>query len=334
MIDATEFLESSKLGYIDEVEEILLLDRTLLNSSDINGFTALSLAADYGHELIVHALLNQEGIEIDEIDKWGNTALIAAANRGYDDIVQALIENNANINARNHSRCDSALTLAACKGHQAIVARLLHSKADANSQNHYGSTALTSAVEKNNENIVRLLLTNNAATDVNYADNEADTALIIAAKAGLMNMMDILLSETGGIDVDVKNNIGRNCLYYAEERFGRDRALRSFNFSMRKNFLGLTAALFHGLQAAGARAKPGVSRGTDRKNKRDRSKSRSSVRTAGTTVAAVGAASKEGTRTMPLPVGLRSMVRCMEDCYWVRSMLEFIYFYQHEERLN
>jgi ankyrin repeat protein len=96
-------------------------------------YTALILAAEYGHLECVKLLVEAEAA-LDLDNKFGKTALIMAAENGKDAIVRLLCESGANVNALS-KRGVSALMLAAVKGHFAVVKILTEHSADIRIEN-------------------------------------------------------------------------------------------------------------------------------------------------------------------------------------------------------
>ena len=82
------------------------IDRLLCNTEvnvdviDVNGRTALMLAALNGHTDIVNALAGTHGANVDAVNRDGRTALMLAASEGHTATVNALAgTHGANVDA-------------------------------------------------------------------------------------------------------------------------------------------------------------------------------------------------------------------------------------------
>ena len=89
--------------------------------------TALSWAADRGHQGVVKLLL-EKGAAVDLKNSDGETALCLAAYGGHEAVVKMLLEKGAAVDL-NNSDGETALSLAAGRGHEAVVKLLLEQEA-------------------------------------------------------------------------------------------------------------------------------------------------------------------------------------------------------------
>ncbi|MFO0110279.1 MAG: ankyrin repeat domain-containing protein [Alphaproteobacteria bacterium] len=111
-----------------------------LEARDNNGFTALILAAIYGHTDTARALLTA-GAEIEARDVWGNTALMRAANKGRTATLQVLLAAGAESEARDNDGY-TPLHRAARNGRTATARALLAAGAESEARDNDGFTAL------------------------------------------------------------------------------------------------------------------------------------------------------------------------------------------------
>nr|KAI8750038.1 transient receptor potential cation channel subfamily A member 1-like [Biomphalaria glabrata] len=95
----------------------------LLNEADINGLTALHVAAYYGHTRIVHLLL-QRGAVVCR-DYSGNSALHLASSKGFTSTMRALVSVHSNLIDESNRDGDTPLHMAARNGHAIAVLYLL-----------------------------------------------------------------------------------------------------------------------------------------------------------------------------------------------------------------
>jgi ankyrin repeat protein len=102
-----------------------------LNQQTNDGFTALMLSSQNGHQEIVQMLLKIEQININQQNEDGLTALMAASGRGNLDIVKLLIAKGLDVNKVGDSG-GTAVVYAASDGHVEVVKVLISANADVN----------------------------------------------------------------------------------------------------------------------------------------------------------------------------------------------------------
>ncbi|KAL2081407.1 hypothetical protein ACEWY4_023260 [Coilia grayii] len=176
--------------------------RTMLEHSDIEGWTALRSAAWGGHAEAVRLLL-EAGAEVDGCDADGRTALRAAAWGGHEEILLTLLDHDAQVDKADREG-RTPLIAAAFMGHKEAVEILLDAGAEADLADGDGRTALSVAAlcvpggGRGYGEVVSLLLERGA--DPEHRDRDGMTPLLLAAYEGHEEVSELLLEA--GADVD------------------------------------------------------------------------------------------------------------------------------------
>ena len=190
-----------------------------VNSQDNTGNTPLHIAAWQGNFAITKLLLNK-GADINKTNSFGNTPLHEALKvKDNDDIVEYLVNCDADVNAKN-SYGNTPLHIAAgMNSSPDVILLLIESGALVNSRNKIGNTPLMEALEKENKEMVFLLVNNDA--DI-FAINNArlSPAHLALSKGvdtinwffstGLINAMDN--NGRTPLHIAVENNMGLDIL--------------------------------------------------------------------------------------------------------------------------
>ncbi|XP_030375768.1 ankyrin repeat and KH domain-containing protein mask isoform X4 [Scaptodrosophila lebanonensis] len=116
----TPLMEAASGGYI-EVGRVLLDKGADVNAAPVptSRDTALTIAADKGHQKFVELLLSR-GASVEVKNKKGNSPLWLAAHGGHLSVVELLYNHNADIDSQDNRRV-SCLMAAFRKGHTKIV---------------------------------------------------------------------------------------------------------------------------------------------------------------------------------------------------------------------
>ena len=125
-------------------------------------------------------MLIELGANVNKVMDTGGTPLYIAAQYGDEDVVQALIEASADVNKAEVDDCVTPLCVAAFRGHEAVVRSLIEASVDVNKAMDNGGTPLYVAARENHETVVRALI--EAGADVNKAADNGATPLIMATR--------------------------------------------------------------------------------------------------------------------------------------------------------
>lgn len=162
MDETQEMMGAAMEGSVARLAELLQGDPALIHQIDGDGWTALHLAAYFGHEPAVEALLARgANVGLRSQNALHNLPLHAAAAGEADEGVKC-----------------------------AILARLLGAGADVNAVQHGGFTALHAAAQNGETEMAELLITRGA--DVNARTERGLTPLGVALEAGQTGMAHLL----------------------------------------------------------------------------------------------------------------------------------------------
>jgi ankyrin repeat protein len=217
-------------NYLDYLNEILLNKQIDINIKDLYGYTLLTLAIKKNKIQIVELLLLHNA-DPNLLDNNGYTPLLFAIKENNIEIIKLLLLHNADPNLESSKSTPLLLAIDNIE----IVKLLIMNKVkldkdiilyidkildkDITKQNikeliltnmpdKYGYTPLTYAVENNEIETVKLLLTKQACIDL--LDNNGNTALFIAITLGNIEMIKLLLNN--GANPNILYNNGNTVL--------------------------------------------------------------------------------------------------------------------------
>ncbi len=207
----TPLIWAAFYGNEDMVELLLKYDKNP-NAREPLGRTALSFAAENGHEVIVGKfILLEEKMNRDSPDSYSHTPLSYAARQGHLKTVQLLLQFGVDPNVQSETG-QTPLLHAVWNGHLGIVILLLaEKKVDCDHRNKFGRTPLSYAAERGHLKIFQLLLGHGA--DLELKDNLHRTPLAYAAGRSNLKIVQLLLEH--GADLESKDDLHRTPLAYA-----------------------------------------------------------------------------------------------------------------------
>ena len=205
----TPLFHAAKRGHIDVVKLLqgtATLDKTVVN--DVDRRTALSVAAEYGHEAVVGSLLQISHEKVALKDLLGLTPFCYAAQGGHTGIMQLLSDTGKIDPNSKDNRGQTALHLAVSTS-QAEAAHVLlrTSKVDVNAKDTHGSTPLHLAVQERRKRMIQILL-HRPDVDVNLKDDKLGRTPLHYAALNSDEEIVRLLLDVGAGDVSLKDNEG------------------------------------------------------------------------------------------------------------------------------
>jgi ankyrin repeat protein len=239
-------------GSTTAVDSLLARDQTDVNFQNERGQCALWCAALTGHTQIVKQLLQRDDVQVNAADhEHGVTPLGVAVVQGHERIMQRLLESRrADVNAQDRLRRtpifyaisrddrrmvdvllgekDLDLSCQDVNGFSPLIYSILlrraglrkmllgHPRPHVDLRDRANRTALWHAVREESEDIVQLLLENEAGTRVKHAGSGAQPPLCLAASRGRCGMVQLLLAH--GWDVNEVDADGRTPLLLAAEK--------------------------------------------------------------------------------------------------------------------
>uniref|UniRef100_A0A8C7DGT5 Ankyrin repeat domain 27 n=1 Tax=Oncorhynchus kisutch TaxID=8019 RepID=A0A8C7DGT5_ONCKI len=155
--------------------------------------------------------LQASGLGVNSSSVDGFTPLHVAALHGHTALVSLLSRNGANVNARN-SQSATPLHLASQNSHIQVVTSLLECNAKLNKKDRYGNTPLIHTCLRGHLDTATILLQSNAS--VNLSNIQGNTALHEAVKGGHLALVELLLQA--GALVHMRNKRQRTNLTATE----------------------------------------------------------------------------------------------------------------------
>ncbi|RYE01960.1 MAG: ankyrin repeat domain-containing protein [Sphingobacteriaceae bacterium] len=153
--DATIF-DLARSGTTDQVKSLLKSDPKLVNATNPEGYSPLTLAV-YRSNNAVAKFLVENGAAIDAVSGMG-TALMAAVVKGNDEMVQYLLEKKANPNLTD-ANGETALLYSVMFKKHGPAAWLMKAGANAEHKDNRGQSAIDYAILANDDKLIEILKT-------------------------------------------------------------------------------------------------------------------------------------------------------------------------------
>lgn len=193
--------------------KILLDNKCDPNLQDNHGKTPLHIAATNGYTDIVEMLIQEHSVNINLADEDGITPLHCAVFTGRNGIVKLLADSQAVLDVKEKSG-KTALYTAVEEGNLDLVKLLLQKQESlVNVANNYNSTPLHCALTENHLEIATLLIDKSAS--INMRDKNDDTPLHLAVKQEEPDIVAKLLDNGANIDAVNKDDV--TPLYFAAQ---------------------------------------------------------------------------------------------------------------------
>ncbi|KYQ89680.1 ankyrin repeat-containing protein [Tieghemostelium lacteum] len=194
-----EFIEECKKGSLEKIKKFIEEDKVKPDIVDEDERTGLHWAAAGGHLAIVQYLVNQCNQSVNTIDDGGWSPLLSATSSGHINMVKVLLEFGANPNDTNDTK-KSPLHYASSKNRVDIVDLLLDYGAksfkDSNGMAPIHRAAAIGSVE-----VIKRLLTK-AKVNIDSQDSQGDTAAHIAAESNYENVIELLLENNADMTIE------------------------------------------------------------------------------------------------------------------------------------
>ncbi len=205
---------AAQLGDVKRIEVFLDADAMQVNRRTVHDFTALHLAAAYGHKKAVEYLL-AHGTAIEAKEEMGYTPLLMAFWFGHLKIAKLLLEWGADINAENNWN-NAAIHIATKRGDRQALKLLVSQGADIGARDSGNRMAMHLAVRNGEVRVVEFFL--KQGVDINESGGPDYTALHMAARSGRASVVRFFLEHGAEVNIRQRQDGGHAPLHTAAWR--------------------------------------------------------------------------------------------------------------------
>ncbi|BBN00251.1 E3 ubiquitin-protein ligase KEG [Marchantia polymorpha subsp. ruderalis] len=185
----------------------------LLDSRNVDGQTALHMAAMRGYSEIVELILEYPEADVEVLDKDGDTPIVFAVASGTPECLKALIKKGADVNARLKDGMGPAVAhVCAFHGQPDCMRELLLAGANPNSVDDEGETVLHRAVTKRHTDCAIVILENGGCGSMGIRNAKDLTPLHLctatANVAVVKKWVEIATKEQIETAIEVVSSVG------------------------------------------------------------------------------------------------------------------------------
>ena len=192
------------------LEQEINVDVSDIDSTDLDGWTALMWAAQKGDFVAVDMLI-KAGADVNKVNYYGSSAFLFALQSTDQNCSRALLEAGANAAAVDCKGMTSLHRAASYQNDRDIVKILIEADVKVNQKDIYGSSPLSYTAFHSNTILAEALLDYGA--DIDAIDNEGDTPLHDALFNHADDLLHLLLSR--GASYTTIYSLGRSLLHVA-----------------------------------------------------------------------------------------------------------------------
>ncbi|XP_046564994.1 putative ankyrin repeat protein RF_0381 [Haliotis rubra] len=197
----TAVMEAVKQGY-EQVFDILVGYGCDISHIDNDGNNVLHVACRGGHVAMVEHVLSQTNVDINSRGKDGATPLMFAARGRHRGVFDLLVAKRADASLLD-DKGNNILHVACMGGHVGMVEHVLsQDMVDINSQGRRGRTPLLWAALRKHSAVIRLLLGQDA--DLLQLDDDGNNILHVSCETGNEEIVRVVLSQNK-LDINARN---------------------------------------------------------------------------------------------------------------------------------
>ncbi|PAA80292.1 hypothetical protein BOX15_Mlig034192g1 [Macrostomum lignano] len=192
-----------------------------LNKQTEDGITALIIASEQGHEIMIDSLIKARA-DVNLQQNQGGSPLHIASQNGHHKVIESLIKAEADVNLQDIEG-SSPLYIASQKGHHKVIESLIKAQADVNLQQNQGCSPLYIATQNGHHKVIESLI--KAQADINLQQNQGGSPIHIASQKGHQKVIELLIKAQA--DVNLQRSTGASPLYLALQK-GHQKVIESF----------------------------------------------------------------------------------------------------------